>query len=111
MVDAANIAVAETLRQMADKIEQQRADPYRGSAYRRAARAIEQHDPSIEGRRSLQWLGWRRLRSRRPASMRSISVLLDVDREYREKAAAGELRTLAPKRFNPSGEAWLPAVR
>jgi len=32
---------------------------------------------------------------------------LDVDREYREKAARGELRKIAPKRFKPSGEAWL----
>lgn len=39
-----------------------------------------------------------------------VSVLLDVDSEYREKAAAGELRTIAPKRFNPEGEAWLPVL-
>jgi hypothetical protein len=37
-------------------------------------------------------------------------LLLDVDREYREKAAAGLLRRIAPKRFNPSGEAWLPIL-
>jgi hypothetical protein len=36
--------------------------------------------------------------------------LLDVDREYREKAAAGQLRSIAPRRFNPSGEAWLPVL-
>lgn len=36
--------------------------------------------------------------------------LLDVDREYREKAAAGELRLIAPRRFNPTGEAWLPVL-
>ncbi len=39
-----------------------------------------------------------------------IAALLDVDREYREKAAAGALRTIAPKRFNPEGEAWLPVL-
>jgi hypothetical protein len=37
-----------------------------------------------------------------------IAELLDVDREYREKAAAGELRYIAPRRFNPRREAWLP---
>jgi hypothetical protein len=37
-----------------------------------------------------------------------VALLLDVDREYRQKADAGELRVIAPKRFNPSGEAWLP---
>ena len=40
----------------------------------------------------------------------SVAELLDVDREYREKAAAGELRLIAPHRFNPSGEAWLPVL-
>ncbi|NJD32116.1 MAG: DNA-binding protein [Gammaproteobacteria bacterium] len=40
----------------------------------------------------------------------SVDVLLDVDREYREKAAAGSLPTIAPKRFNPSGAAWLPVL-
>lgn len=39
-----------------------------------------------------------------------VEELLDVDREYRTKAAAGELFTIAPKRFNPKGEAWLPVL-
>jgi hypothetical protein len=39
-----------------------------------------------------------------------VATLLDVDYEYRKKAAAGSLRTIAPKRFNPSGEAWLPVL-
>jgi DNA polymerase (family 10) len=39
-----------------------------------------------------------------------IGLLLDVDREYREKAEAGELPTIAPRRFNPEGEAWLPIL-
>jgi hypothetical protein len=39
-----------------------------------------------------------------------VSVLLDVDREYRDRAASGELPTIAPRRFNPSGEAWLPVL-
>ena len=39
-----------------------------------------------------------------------VAVLLDVDREYRAKAARGELRKIAPKRFNPGGEAWLPIL-
>ena len=209
MVDAANIAVAEKLHEMADVLEQQHADAYRVNAYRRAARTLEQHEPSIEdivrssglagvvelpsigrgigaaivemvttgrwaqlerllgtlepeqlfqtlpgigpdlavrihdglhvetlealelaahdgrletvrgigARRAAairaclsERLGSRNLRSRHPAPVPSISVLLDVDREYREKAAAGELRTIAPKRFNPSGEAWLPVL-
>jgi len=40
----------------------------------------------------------------------SVAELLDVDREYREKAATASLRTIAPRRFNPAGEAWLPVL-
>jgi hypothetical protein len=39
-----------------------------------------------------------------------VDQLLDVDREYRRRAAAGELFKIAPKRFNPKGEAWLPVL-
>jgi len=40
----------------------------------------------------------------------TVEELLDVDHEYREKAAAGELKLIAPRRFNPTGEAWLPVL-
>ena len=40
----------------------------------------------------------------------SVAVLLDVDREYRDKAAAGTLPTIAPRRFNPKNESWLPIL-
>jgi hypothetical protein len=39
-----------------------------------------------------------------------VRELLDVDREYREKAAAGHLRRITPRRFNPKREAWLPVL-
>jgi len=39
-----------------------------------------------------------------------VAELLSVDREYRGRAEAGELRTIAPRRFNPTGEAWLPIL-
>jgi putative hydrolase len=39
-----------------------------------------------------------------------VAVLLDVDCEYRDKAAAGLLPTIAPRRFNPEGQAWLPIL-
>jgi len=39
-----------------------------------------------------------------------VATLLAVDDEYRQKAAAGELPTIAPRRFNPSGESWLPVL-
>lgn len=40
----------------------------------------------------------------------SIEALLDVDREYRDKARAKALRTIAPRRFNPERRAWLPVL-
>jgi len=39
-----------------------------------------------------------------------VEMLLDVDREYRAKAQSGELPTIAPRRFNPRGESWLPVL-
>jgi len=76
--------------------------------------------------------GWKRLRavreslagrfrSRAEAAVRPVPAnelpappvaeLLDVDAEYRRLAAAGRLPRIAPRRFNPSGEAWLPVLR
>jgi hypothetical protein len=40
----------------------------------------------------------------------AAAVFLDVDREYRDKAQAGALSTIAPRRFNPAGESWLPVL-
>ena len=39
-----------------------------------------------------------------------VETLLGVDDEYRRRSAAGELERLAPRRFNPSGAAWLPVL-
>jgi hypothetical protein len=39
-----------------------------------------------------------------------VDLLLDVDREYREKARAGLLPKIAPRRYNPEGKAWLPVL-
>ncbi len=38
-------------------------------------------------------------------------MLLDVDREYRRRARLGQQPRIAPLRFNPAGEAWLPLMR
>jgi DNA polymerase (family 10) len=39
-----------------------------------------------------------------------VSLLLRLDREYREKAEAGELPRIAPRRHNPEAVAWLPIL-
>lgn len=50
--------------------------------------------------------------ARAPASLQEppVAALLDVDRAYREGAQAGKLPTIAPRRFNPGGKAWLPVL-
>ena len=39
-----------------------------------------------------------------------VALLLEIDHEYRDKAARDELPTIAPRRFNPDGIAWLPVM-
>ena len=59
-----------------------------------------------------QVLGRRRPehRAKEPIDEPPVSLLLQIDRLYRDKAQAGELATITPKRFNPGGEAWLPIM-
>ena len=59
-----------------------------------------------------QRLGRIRQRLSAPVQPRDVTVaeLLDVDRQYREQAASGGLQNISPRRFNPSGEAWLPVL-
>jgi DNA polymerase (family 10) len=52
----------------------------------------------------------RRMLTRPEALEPPVELLLDVDREYRNKAEAGVLPTIAPKRFNPEGKAWLSVL-
>jgi DNA polymerase (family X) len=40
----------------------------------------------------------------------AVSILLAVDAEYRDKARAGALRKITPRRFNPDKVAWLPVL-
>lgn len=39
-----------------------------------------------------------------------VSVILDVDKEYRKGAEEGSLKLIAPKQHNPEGKAWLPIL-
>lgn len=45
-----------------------------------------------------------------PADPPPVTDLLAIDRLYRERAERGELPTIAPHRFNPRHEAWLPIM-
>ena len=73
--------------------------------------------PGVGARRALairdaltERLGHRHFQRTPRSSEPPVALLLDVDREYRAKAAQDALRKIAPKRFNPSGEAWLPVM-
>ncbi len=49
-------------------------------------------------------------RPTQPGAEPPVELILDVDREYRAKAGAGKLTRIAPRRFNPANEAWLPIL-
>jgi hypothetical protein len=55
-------------------------------------------------------LGRGQARRRAHGPVPGVGLLLDIDAEYRDKAAAGELPRIAPRRFNPEGKAWLPIL-
>jgi len=83
-----------------------RLEQVRGIGPRRASAIRAALTQMLDRRRALQ-------RSRAPSVSLggpSVDVLLDVDREYRAKAQAGGLPTIAPRRFNPAGESWLPVL-
>ena len=61
------------------------------SAQRRASQRIDRKD--VEKR-----------------ALPKVETLLSVDKEYRQKAEEDKLTRIAPKRFNPEGEAWLPIL-
>ncbi|MEM7374237.1 MAG: DNA-binding protein [Bacteroidota bacterium] len=40
----------------------------------------------------------------------SVETLLAIDAAYRQQDSSGNLRRIAPRRFNPDGKAWLPIM-
>ncbi|HWB14621.1 MAG TPA: helix-hairpin-helix domain-containing protein [Pirellulales bacterium] len=49
---------------------------------------------------------WKRIMANQPP----VEELFDIDKEYRDRANAGTLPRIAPKRFNPACAAWLPVL-
>jgi DNA polymerase (family X) len=45
-----------------------------------------------------------------PVEAPPVSLLLAIDADYRQRAEQGDLPTIAPKRFNPDQEKWLPIL-
>jgi putative hydrolase len=46
----------------------------------------------------------------RAGDVPSVELILRVDNEYRQKAAADKLPRITPQRFNPDNKAWLPIL-
>jgi hypothetical protein len=61
---------------------------------------------SLAGRCQPQWHGSADVQE--DADPVPVEELLDVDEAYRRLAAKGRLPRIAPRRFNPTGQAWLP---
>ena len=76
-----------------------RLEQMRGVGPRRAAALRASLEPML-----------RRIRPEAPHPAPPVEDVLEIDRRYRAAAAAGKLRTIAPRRFNPSGERWLPVM-
>jgi hypothetical protein len=77
-----------------------RLEALRGIGGRRAA-AIRASLAALLGRARPQPAG---------GASPSVATLLAIDARYRHEAAAGQLPTIAPRRFNPEGKAWLPIL-
>lgn len=92
----------ESLEELELAAHDGRLSTVRGFGSRRL-RAVRENLEARLGRRSRQSRNWRR-------TLPSVSELLAVDEEYRIKADAGELSLIAPRRFNPDNEKWLPIL-
>ena len=76
----------------------------------RRVRAVQQALAGILGREAARRGKRGAKHSEPPENRPDVATLLDVDREYRRKAEAGALRTIAPRRFNPDKKSWLPVL-
>ncbi len=77
---------------------------------RRRVRALRDQLNTMLGRQSRRRARWFQGRMPGHPAAPSVAMLLSVDREYRLRSARRELHRIAPRRFNPSGEAWLPLL-
>jgi hypothetical protein len=112
---------------MAADLEHQGADPFRVMAYRRAAHSVDDWPDDLrtliaeKGAAALQALpGVGRSLAEKIAALAETAValeepplalLLEVDEEYRRRAAAGDLPRIAPRQHNPHHAAWLPVLQ
>jgi hypothetical protein len=77
-----------------------------GIGARRAASICASLSALLDRRRGIP----KTRRQQRPAHEPPVALVLDIDREYRRRAVAGDLPTIAPRRLNPTGASWLPVL-
>jgi DNA polymerase (family X) len=96
----------ETLEAMEAAAHDGRLEKLPQVGARRAAAIRAALTEMLDSRRARQRSARAPLALHEPA----VDMLLDVDRAYRAGARAGTLPTIAPRRFNPGGKAWLPVL-
>ena len=103
----------ETLEDLEMAAHDGRLESLRGFGRRRVA-GVRDALAGMLSRSSRRSARERRWREREGADTRaekpSVAILLAVDAQYREKAERGSLPTIAPRRFNPGRERWLPIM-
>src|SRR5689334_3901707 len=97
----------ENLDELEMAIDEGRLEQLEGFGSRRTA-SLRQMTHSMTGRR----LQRRSMDSGATSQIDrpSVDQLLKIDAEYRRRAEAGDLRRIAPRRFNPGRVAWLPVL-
>ena len=105
----------ELAKNIVEELDIRSLEELEGAAYDGRLEAVEGFGTSrVEAIREILDSRLRR-RSGGTSSLRAKGppeeLLLAVDREYREKAEKDELPRIAPRRFNPEGERWLPLYR
>jgi DNA polymerase (family X) len=105
----------ESLEELEQAAHDGRLDGVSGFGPRRV-RAVREQLASILGRsarhraRRRVWLEASRAAGAEAPPRPAVATLLAVDADYRERAAGGRLRRIAPRRFNPQQTAWLPIL-
>lgn len=102
----------ETARRIADALHVETLEELERAAYDGRLAAVPGMGPKrLRGIREALAGRFRRPVGGPPASPPPVADILEVDAAYRDRAGRGLLRRIAPRRFNPSGEAWLPVFK
>lgn len=96
----------ETLAELQAAAYDGRLERLRGMGSKRI-RAVRE---SLAGRHALAHRKQTHYYVDQPVSQVAVQELLEIDATYRRLADLGKLPRIAPRRFNPTGAAWLPVL-